>query len=275
VVPGRPTVVPPEGPGEEAEAGGEEQANAIDHGFGRGETAQPEPEPVAPPVALLPVANPSDVYCSGYIDPEPEAGEVRVAGAELERKGLGQGDVMYLNYGLNQGVKAGDEMAIRRITNPVDHPVTGEELGTYVRRLGKVRVIAVQENTSTAVIEEACSDIVVDDQLFEWEEIPIPAKAMPEFDRYDVKPSGNAQGYMVMIRDHLTTAGEGHVIYTDLGIGSGVEPGDVLTVYRENGDLPRLMIGQAVILTVEQNSSTAMLTTSVRESEPGDRVEVR
>jgi len=276
VVPGRPTVVPPEGP-DDTETAQQDQAveQPVDQGFGRGDETEPEPEPVAPPVVLLPVANASDLYCSGYIDPEPEPSDVRVAGGEIEREFMGQGDVLYLNYGLNQGVKAGDEMAVRRVNGGVTHPVTGEILGSYVQRLGKVRVIAVQENTSTALITESCLDIVADDQVVEGEEIPIPARAVPVFDRYDVEPSGNAQGYMVMVRDRVDNAGEGHVIYTDLGMGSGVAPGDILTVYRDNGDLPRRMIGQAVILTVEQNTSTAMLVTSVSESGPGDRVEVR
>jgi hypothetical protein len=116
----------------------------------------------------------------------------------------------------------------------------------------------------------------MDDQLVEWEEIPIPmVSALPAFDRYAVEPSGGSRGTMVMVKDRLDYAGEGHIIYTDLGAGSGAEPGDVLTVYRDNGDLPRLMLGQAVILTVEQNTSTATLTTTVRESSPGDSVEVR
>jgi hypothetical protein len=273
VVPGKPTVVPPEGPddGDDGDQGAAEPP--VDQGFGRGGDEEELP---AQPMPLRPVANFADVYCSGYIDPEPTDSEVRVAGAELEKEGNAQGDVIYLNYGMNQGVQPGDEMAIRRKGKPVVHPGTGETLGTYIHRLGKLRIIAVQENTSIAAIEESCEDIQVDDQLVEWVEIPIPmASALPAFDRYAVEPSGGPQGTMVLVKDRLDYAGEGHIIYTDLGAGSGAQPGDVLTVYRDNGDLPRLMLGQAVILTVEQNSSTAALITTVRESSPGDSVEVR
>jgi hypothetical protein len=277
VVPGRPTVVPPEGPddGDDGDDGdqGAVVEQPVDQGFGRDADVE---EPVAPPMALRPVANFTDVYCSGYIDPEPRDSDVRVVGAELEKEHLAQGDVVYLNYGMNQGVKPGDQMAIRRTGKRVVHPGSGETLGTYIRRLGKLRVIAVQENTSIASIEESCEDIWLDDHLVEWEEIPIPmATALPRFDQYAVEPSGGVNGTMVLIRDRLKNAAEGHIIYTDLGAGSGAMPGDVLTVYRDNGDLPRLMLGQAVILTVEPNSSTARITTSVRESFPGDLVEIR
>jgi hypothetical protein len=64
------------------------------------------------------------------------------------------------------------------------------------------------------------------------------------------------------------------LIQTDLGVASGVRPGDVLTVYRTNGELPRMLLGQAVVLTVEPLTSTAKLTTTVRETSVGDHVEV-
>ena len=65
----------------------------------------------------------------------------------------------------------------------------------------------------------------------------------------------------------LWSAGGGNIIHTDLGLQSAVEPGQVLTVYRDNGDLPRLMIGQAVVLTVETTTSTAKIVQAVRETE--------
>ena len=68
--------------------------------------------------------------------------------------------------------------------------------------------------------------------------------------------------------------GADNIIYSDLGVASGVKPGDVLSVFRDNGELPRMMIGQAVVLTVEPLTSTAKMTHAVRESYPGDRVEV-
>jgi hypothetical protein len=54
-----------------------------------------------------------------------------------------------------------------------------------------------------------------------------------------------------------------------------VVPGDVLLLYRERGKgLPRVNLGQAVVLTVETETSTAKIMLSSRESEIGDRVEV-
>ena len=75
---------------------------------------------------------------------------------------LGEGDVLYLNQGKNQGIQAGDEFAAVRKTREVKHPATGQQMGSFVQRLGKVRVMLTQENTSTAVIEMSCEDIMIE-----------------------------------------------------------------------------------------------------------------
>jgi len=276
VVPGKPTVVPPEGPPETGE--GEGQAGAGEGAVsepGPGEGQALEPTPVPQPAPLLPVADAHDVYCSGYIEAEKQLSEARIAGRELERIAVGQGDVVYINQGRLQGVEPGSEWGIVRHTRQVRHPATGADLGTYVRRLGRVRVLAVQDETSIGLIEMACEDVRQDDELVLWQEIPIPRmSSMPEFDRYDVEPSGGEAGYVVAVADEITAVGEGHVIQIDLGDTVGVQPGEVLSLYRDNGELPRLMLGQAVILTVESGTSTVRITESVRESMVGDRVEV-
>lgn len=266
VIPGRPTVVPDTG------IPPVDDSSLVPQG-------EPESlEPVAKPVpvpALLPVADATDIYCSGYIDPGYEASDLGIAGRELEKEFVAQGDVIYINQGRNQGIQAGDEFAIRRETRQVTHPTTRQDLGTFIRRLGKVRVMLTQENTSTAVIEMSCDAIEESDQLVPWEEIPVPRlRQLPEFDRYDVTESLGPDGFLVTERDNLDIVGEGQIIYTDLGVASGVRPGDVLTLYRENGDLPRAMLGQAIILTVEPLTSTAKVMLSVREMKRGDRVEV-
>jgi hypothetical protein len=171
-------------------------------------------------------------------------------------------------------MEAGAELQIRRVLRDAVHPVSGESLGSYVRRLGRARIIAVQDNTSTAMIEMSCEDIGAGDHLVAWEEIPVPMRSsMPEFEPWNAEPSGGETGYVVAIRDDLQDAAKGHIVHVDLGAGSDSQPGDVLTLYRDNGDLPRLNLGQAVVLTVEPSSSTVKVVTSTREMRVGDRVE--
>jgi hypothetical protein len=72
----------------------------------------------------------------------------------------------------------------------------------------------------------------------------------------------------------VNVVGTGHVVYLDLGEEAGVEPGDVLTIFRPRNDLPRWNIGQLVVLTVEDGTSTAKVARAVSEIFPGDRVEL-
>ena len=274
VIPGNPTVVP-----ETGLPPMEDDSVEPTEGPGAGSLEPVEPtEPVRReplPAPLVPVVAPTELYCAGYIEPEHEFSPLWVAGIEMEKEHVGTGDVIYMNQGRNQGVQSGDEFAVLRVTRQVQHPATKKDLGTFVRRLGRVRVLLAQENTSSAVIELACDDIQESDELVLWEEIAIPRRrGMPEFSRYDVTESGGPTGYVVTDKEDLMAMGADNIIYSDLGVASGVKPGDVLSVFRDNGELPRMMIGQAVVLTVEPLTSTAKMTHAVRESYPGDRVEV-
>jgi hypothetical protein len=262
-VPGQPTVVP---------------ANAEPPVEDQGEPANapaeaPVPRAVAP--EMVPMADPADLYCSGYVDPEHQVSETVVTGREMERIHLGQGDVLYLNRGSNQGVSPGTVFGVERPTSAVVHPSSKENLGVMVRRLGRARVIAAQADTAIAVIEMACEDIRVGDELVAWKELSAPmTSGLPHFDRYDVEPSGGKQGEVVATRDAVTAVGTGHIIYTDFGADSGVTPGAVLTLYRDaEAGTPRRMIGQAVVLSVDPTTSMAKILASVREAMVGDRVE--
>ena len=102
--------------------------------------------------------------------------------------------------------------------------------------------------------------------------------SMPDFDRYDVgrlrrDPRGPWSSCRYHTRGSVVAAG--HIIYTDLGVASGVQPGDVLTVFRDSPDARTCRAsdgrpgGRADRRAVE--TSSAKLTTSARESMLGRR----
>lgn len=280
-IPGRPLVVPEGGPPED------EIPTEASGGYGRGLEETPPPvrrDPERP--KMLPVAGFSDVYCSGFIEPEVPEATLTVLGTEGmdEKLAMSEGDIIYLDRGSDWGLQPGDEFVAVRPQSIVVHPVTKQALGTHVQRLGKVRVMLVHETNSTAIVSMSCRDITVGDTLRPWVEIPIPLQGPAEYDRHDVTPSGGAQGHIVwgggettlMENSEVkqTIMATGHMMQTDLGLASGVRPGDVLSLFEERESLPRRNLGQAVILTVEPGTSTAMVTLSVLEVEIGDRVEV-
>ena len=264
VVPGKPTVVPEGGPPPVAESTPPPRAT-------------PPPVETAPtPPPLRAIASETDLYCVGLISRDATPAALWIAAKETDGELLGEGHVVFLNQGRDHGLRAGDMFQVQRRAGPVVHPASGAEIGTLVRRMGRVRVLIAHETTATAVIDMSCEDIAMHDELVPWQEIPSPMLAeLPVFDRLDPTSSGGATGQIVLARDRLHAVAEGSVIFTDLGTAAGVAPGDVLLLFRDRANgLPRQVLGQAVVLTVEGESSTAKIVASARESMIGDRVEV-
>ena len=277
VIPGQPIVVPEGGPPDVEDVPPVAVFVPPDVEPAPETALETEPEPTLPvPSPLLPVATPNELQCSGYITTEPPADGLTIAGRESERAIIGDGDVVFLNQGRNHGVRAGDTLRVLRWTDSVQHPSTGEVVGTLVLRMGRARVLLAHENNSTAIIEMSCEDIAVGDALVAWEEIDLPMMSeLPPFDRLDPTPTGGPSGQIIAAQDDLWAIGQGHLIHTDLGRHTGVNPGDVLLLFREREHgLPRMMLGQAVIVTVETETSTAKVMISSRETEVGDWVEV-
>jgi len=273
-VPGKPNVVPPEGPAPSAEG----QPPAADQGAETAAaTADDSGSLVAAPAtpAMIRLADEHDLYCSGWIASKHEPSTLAIEGAETEKTLQSSGDVVFLNQGRNQGIAPGAEFLVARADHKVVHPATKERLGTYMQRMGHVRVLCAQDNTATAVVLGTCEGVRPGDELLPWKEMPSPMlERIPPAGRC-AESSGLAQGYVVDGgADELMVVAGGHVVATDLGSDAGVRPGSLLTLFRDNGDLPRLVLGQAVVLTVDGATSTVKLLQSSREVRRGDRAEV-
>lgn len=275
-VPGRPTVVteaPTDASSGRQDAGGFGRLPGADRD---GDDDGSGMEAIAAAPVEVPAADASELYCAGFIAQDLAPADLFVAGRETERIASGQGDVIFLSSGKDAGIRAGDEFALVRRTDNVAHPVTGDSLGRYVRRLGRARVLISHDRSATALIDMACEEVLDGDELMAWEEIAIPMlEEVPEFNRLDAEPSGGPTGHVVWQRDALSIFGQGDVIFTDLGRISGASPGDFVRLYRERtGDLPRMPLAHGVVLTVGPDTSAVKLMYSTRESGIGDEVEL-
>lgn len=292
-------------------------------GQGEAPTPAPEEEPVAPaqvaetapddqspeaPASEGPVADHTDVYCTGEIRADYKKTDLYIANEEQEGKiSLNSGDLVYLNGGRDKNrVQAGAEFLIVSKEAEVFHPVTDKWLGTYVRRLGQVKVLVVQDHTAIAEITESCGDrIEVGFELEPYRELQVPANRQVPFSQLEVEPSGKANGFVVHLQDNITRAYTGKIVDVDLGSRDGLKPGDILLVYLPNvppterrasfnykwGNrrfqspqlrtddshllYPRKPIGQLMVLTTAEKTSTTKILHSIREIEVGTRVELR
>jgi hypothetical protein len=127
------------------------------------------------------------------------------------------------------------------------------------------------------------------------------------FDRF-APPSGKNEGIIAVGKEFAATLGAGDVAYLNIGVPQGVEVGQSYRIYRtyttaakdpnrkylentpqilagerqsykltkeQKAILPRDIVGEMVILSVNGKSSTALIMMSSGEIFPGDQVEMK
>ena len=189
-----------------------------------------------------------------------------------------------------------------------DDRVTGRSQPAVPRSAGfihdsEVRVVHVDENTSTAQIDLFCEQMQRGDIVQPFAARPAPNyKPVAKLDIF--APATRKEMAMVVTsRDFGQTAYTGKVVYVNLGSTAGVKVGDYYRIFRYEGDhhgtpyqardqattvygfgsapgnwqwmdLPREILGEGMVLSVSPNASTVLITDSLREIFAGDYVEV-
>lgn len=236
---------------------------------------------------LYPATEGTTLQCAPQLLPRRDDESLKVVGSEQgprDQTTYGDRDILYLNKGSNAGIKPGDVFTTHKLGKNVKHPRTGKDMGRKVVTSGWVRVILVQETSATAVVEQACTEIMRGEYLTPFERIPIPLllRRAPA-DRL-TPPSGKAQGYLINIGESSgegvdsQIAGAGHLVFVDLGAQTGVAPGNLLTAWRiEFPKTPssRHVVAELAVLRVRERHSLAKVIYSSNTLEVGDQVEIR
>jgi chemotaxis protein MotB len=66
-----------------------------------------------------------------------------------------------------------------------------------------------------------------------------------------------------------------NVVYLDRGREDGIRPGDRMDVVRSGGNLPKRVVGELKILSIEDRTATALITKSISRILKGDRFKVQ
>lgn len=234
-----------------------------------------------PPVSgPLPVGSEADVYCAGYLGDVEEAFAGRLVAAEQEKSQtmFMMGDIVYLDIGASDGVKAGMEFTIVRPERLINRwGSVREVVGRVYLTPGRVRVICAQERAAIAEIVYSCTDVEINDVLVPFEPVPVPlVRRTQPFTSCDT-PNGKPVGHVVHTRDAVTPIGTGSVVFLDLGEAEGLNAGDFLTVFRPSARAEgvRTILGEAAILTTRDRSSVAIVTSMTDNISIGDSVEIK
>ena len=229
---------------------------------------------------LYPAIEEMALQCSHYVVSDGEDQSLMVIGSEQgsTKLAFADRDIVYLGKGSNAGVKAGDVYMLHHEAYEVKHPDSGRSMGRKVEPTGWVRVILVQENSATAVVERACIDMHVGDYAKPYEKASVPLiLRRPAATRLS-PPSGKAGGYVVDIAEDSMIAAQGQVVSVDLGTADGLAPGTILTVYKvmyPSVPTSRNVLGELAVVSVRENTATARILSSNDHIMAGDRVEVQ
>lgn len=271
------------------------------------EIAEAPPPAMPPPPALFPVAEAADVYCSVHIDRDFTPPALLVSEREEGAKTvLSPGDIVFLNQGDVDGVTPGSLYSVIRPAHDLYHPVRMKELmGTAVRSIARVQVVAVQSQTATAEIVDACDAVEVGDYLVPFVEVAVPLAGPALFRTEGIELTGENGGYIVHVQDDKLSFGTGDIVNIDMGSQDGIQPGDSFTIFRDwagevrfdsatmyiDGQQERaadrlkedergpkyspVILGQLIVIGTRENTSTGKVVAAVRELSVGDRVELR
>jgi len=251
------------------------------------EAEQPEEE-VTPsvsgvvPYGMQYVSAPVNTYIypsmgsAGFITRQDleSAGEI-VGSAASGRTIFGEHDVVFINLGSNSGVKEGDQFNIYKKDSKVYDPETDDLLGYKIKILGRLKITKVEADVSTAVITHSYEEIRIKDKLVPYE---------PAVNTIDLTLASNPiNGYIVCGKHDLTLYGENDIVYIDRGSNDGVQVGNTFVIYKDRKpvedpvthkmlNLPKEILGKLLIIKVQTNTATAIITKSVREISIGDRI---
>ena len=268
----------------------------------------------APQVGQAPTT--SDIYCSGFFTNSPLDASLEILGGEAAgfQNEFMERDIIYLNKGRARITTPGIEYMVVRPANDSNprESFAGQRnmmrsMGTLYTEVARIQVQIVHEASATAEVVFACEPILKGDIA-----IPLSARQAPPykspqpFDRF-APPSGKATGVIVAGKEFQQNAGEGDVVYLNVGSGQGARVGSYFRIFRsylsndkdpyqrntrqyatdvrgmrlgrkmtpqESASLPRTVIGELLVLSVQANSSTGIITYSWEEVSPGHEVEL-
>lgn len=253
-----------------------------------------------------------EVYCSGLVTTQavPTATQVISGEQSSSKLTFSKGDYIYINKGSGQGVKPGDEFSVMRHLNDE----TGipwftmqdkllHSMGRTWADMGKIKVLIAAKDVSTAQIVDSCDFMLRGDVVVPFVERPTPdLKTDKDFDRF-APPSGKTKAMVVIGKGFQVQSGNHDIVYVNLGSGQGVKVGDYFRVFRYQGerdetvfqtpniatevygygsapnhykgtDLPREILGEGVVLRTSPNSSTVLITYSLRAIFAGNYCEL-
>lgn len=256
----------------------------------------------------IPVTH-ADMYCSGFLGKEPARKDTYVMGGlnSPNQTRFHDRDFIFINGDYQPGTR----VSFVRQSKDVDRTEAFKGQTAAIRKTGDVfaelgyAVVVEKRGDATVVqVEFSCEPIVPGDSV-------VPFVAKPEVtyrkhttaDRFPDR--AQTVGRIIAARDFDQYVGSGQKVYFNVGAQKGLKPGDMFYVVRNyrtdemdavdpyelktgvfeetrknaprmprhmEDKMPERVVAEAVVLTANENSATAMVTFALSEVHVGDRI---
>ena len=230
----------------------------------------------------------ADLYCWGYLGAASEPMPNEIQGFEdtemLYQQGVvdqamsvRDGDVVFIKGGTATGLVAGETYLLVQPGDMVTHPIRNTAIGRHYDYVGQVRILCTDANRATAIVTQSCQEIYIGAKLKPLPQLPIPIARVPDMPTICDTATNQHNGYIVNSKGFVFGLGVSDLVEIDLGRDDSLQPGDVLTVYRDSpvAGQPRQVLGEIGVLTTESHTATARVVVMRRSMEVGDKIEMR
>jgi hypothetical protein len=206
----------------------------------------------------------------------PATSAPRVIGSQdtYARTLFGPHDLLVINSGLGSGIQLNQRFFVRR-ANTFGTAYGHSTLTS--RTLGWIRIVAVDNATAVAAVEQACDGIMVQDYLEPFVAPNVPVEATTTADVNRGEPDFSVLSRVIAGRDDRLTAAPGDLVMIESGVGSTLTAGTRLAIYRDvrMTAVPLVKVGDAVVVTVGDTVAPARIMRARDSVQTGDYMVVR
>jgi hypothetical protein len=211
--------------------------------------------------------SPADHY--GFIRKVPVAPEGSIfRSRETGLTMISEGDIVYIRPEGNAACVKGAVMTVFRTFDPIVDKNTKELIGTQHLMCGLVEILQREPDYAIAKVLKSYRPIVLGDKLMPYEK---------RSQRISIQKSQTGiDGSILLSEEHLNMFAQFQVVFIDRGRMHGIQPGQIYSIYyRDENNFgtpssPKYIVtpvdyGELIVLHVEDNTATVLITDSEKE----------
>jgi hypothetical protein len=201
-------------------------------------------------------------------------GVPRIIGSQdtVAKRLFGSRDLVVVDAGTKAGLDLGQQYFVRR---PSRFGMGHDGHGRGATTVGWVRVVAVNESTAIAYVDQACGGIIAGDYLQPFVAPVVPPNA--DRDERVGEPDFTELARVVIGNEDRLSVGTGDFILIDRGSEQGLTPGARFSVYRDVhvAGMPLASVGEGIVISTGDSVSVTRITGARDAVVSGDYVAIR